>query len=136
MWGLIVSSSNFSYSTVSCHNYNRCLITFESSIQIREAFYVQHVNFVDKKYTWDDFSSTLFTPLCNFLIDLLSNFRFNFTNISCKKCHEALGSRIYDVDFVKSDSVNNFFSFLQLTLWALNKSSLGTNIVIVTAAGK
>jgi hypothetical protein len=50
------------------------------------------VNLIDEKNTWNDFSSAFFSPFGYFLVDLFSDFWFDFTNVSGKKSHETLSS--------------------------------------------
>ena len=58
------------------------------------------------------------------LIDLISNFLLNFTSITGEKGQETLGSGVDDVDFVKSDGVDNFLSLLEFTFGASDHLSL------------
>jgi hypothetical protein len=70
------------------------------------------MDFINEKYTRDYFSSSLFSPFSYLLIDLFSNFGLNFSNISSKKSKETLGSTVDNINFMESDSMNNFLSFL------------------------
>jgi len=92
------------------------------------------VNLIDKKNSWNYLSSAFFTPLSYFLIDLLSNFWLDFSNITCKKSQETLGSAIDNIYFMERYCMHDFLSFLELTLGALNKPCLGSNIIIITAS--
>ena len=78
----IVGSSDLGDTTVCCHDDNGCLVTFESSIKVREAFDIEHVHLIDEEHTWNDFSSAFFSPFGHFLIDLFSNFWFDLTNVT------------------------------------------------------
>jgi hypothetical protein len=50
------------------------------------------MHLINEEDTWNDFSSSFFSPFGDFLVDLFSDFRLDFTNISGKKCHETLSS--------------------------------------------
>ncbi len=91
---------------------------------------------INEEDTRDDLSTALFSPLSNFLVNLFTNFRFNFTNVTSEKSHETLGSRVDDIDFVKSDCVDNFLTLLELAFWALHEAGLRANIVEIRAARK
>lgn len=84
---------------------------------------------INEEDTGDDLSTALFSPFGNFLVNLFANLRFDFTNVTSEKSHEALGSRVDDIDFVEGDCVDNFFTLLELTFWALHEAGLRTNIV-------
>jgi hypothetical protein len=58
------------------------------------------MDLINEKNTRHNFSTALFSPLSNFLIDLLSDFGLDFTNITSKERKETLGSAIYDIDFM------------------------------------
>jgi len=94
------------------------------------------MDLIDEEDTWDDLSTAFFSPLGDLLVDLFSNFRLDFTDVTREKSHEALGSRIDDIDLMQCDSVDDFLSLLKFTLWALDESSLWSNIIVVTASGK
>lgn len=132
----IVCASDFSNTTVGCHDNNWSLVTFKRSIEEREALYIKHVDFIDEKHTRYDLSSSFFSPFSYFLINLFSDFRFNFTNITGKKGHETLCAGVNNINFMKGHRVNNFFSFLKFSFRTLYKSGLWTNVIIITAASK
>jgi hypothetical protein len=81
----VVCASNLSNTSVSSHNNNWGLIAFKSSVEEGEAFNIEHVDLIDEEDTRDDLSSAFFSPFSYFLVNLLSNFRFNFSNITCKE---------------------------------------------------
>lgn len=132
----VISSSNLGNTSVGSHDDNWSLIAFKSSVKIGEALDIKHVNFVDKEYTGYNLSSAFFAPLGNLLVDLLTDFRFNFTDIASKKSHEALSPGVDNVYFVECYCVDNFLSLLELAFRALDESSLGANVVVITASGK
>ena len=70
------------------------------------------MDFIDKQYSRHDFSAAFFSPFSNFLVDLLTNFWFNLTNVTCEKSHEALTAGVDNIDFVESDSVYYLFPLL------------------------
>jgi len=94
------------------------------------------MDLIDEEDTWHDLSTSFFSPLGDLLVDLFTNFRLDFTDITREKSHEALSSRINDIDLMKCDGVDDFFSLLKFTFWALDKSGLWSNIIIVTASGE
>lgn len=94
------------------------------------------MNFIDEQNSGDNFCFSFFSPFGNFLIDLISNFLFNFPSVSRKKGQKSLGSGIYNVDFVQSNSMNYFFSFFDFSFGTLNKSGLGTQSVVFRSSGK
>jgi len=130
--GQVIGSTDFGYTSVSGHNNNRSLIRFKSTIEEREAFNIKHVNLIDEKDTGYNLGSTFFPPFGYFLINLFSNFWFDLTNVSGEKSHETLGSGIDDINFVEGNGMNDLLSFLELTLGALDVSSLWALIVEVT----
>jgi hypothetical protein len=94
------------------------------------------VDLINEKDTWNDFSTAFLSPLSNFLINLFSNFRLDFTNISSKKSKETLSSAVNNIDFMEGNGMNNFFSLLKLSLGALDEASLGSNVIVITASCK
>jgi len=92
------------------------------------------VDLIDEQDTWNDLSSTFFSPFGNFLVDLFSNLWFDLTDITSEKGHETLSSRVDNINFVKGDSMNNFFSLLEFTFWALNVSGLWSRVIEITAS--
>ena len=90
------------------------------------------MDLINEKDTWHDLSSSLFSPLGNFLIDLLSDLWLDLSNISSEQGHKTLGSRVDNINLVKSDSMDNLLSLLKFSLWALHISGLRTRVVEVT----
>lgn len=127
----IVSSSNFGNTSVSSHDHDRRLITLKGSVEERETFNIEHMNFVNEKHSRYNFSSTFFSPFSNLLVNLLSNLGLNFSDISSEKGHESLRAGVDDIDFVKGHSVDDFLSLLEFTFGALDKASLRSNVIIV-----
>jgi len=94
------------------------------------------MDLIDEQDTWNDLSSAFFSPFSNFLINLFSDFWFNFTDITSEKSHETLSSGVDNINFVKSNSVNDFFSLLEFTFWALDVSSLWSGVIEITASSE
>jgi hypothetical protein len=94
------------------------------------------VDLINEEDTWHNFGTAFLSPLSNLLIDLFSNLRLDFTNISSKESKETLGSAVNNIDFVKSNGVDDFLSLLQFSLRALNEAGLGSNIIVITASSK
>lgn len=44
------------------------------------------MNFIDEEDTWYDFSTAFFSPFSYLLVNLLSDFWLDFTNISSEEC--------------------------------------------------
>ena len=128
---LVLSSANLCDSSVGCHDHNGGLVAFQRSIQEGEALDVQHVNFVDEKNTGHNLSPALFSPLSHFLVDLLSHFGLNFSNVTGEESHETLGARVNHIDFVQGNSVHHLLSLLKFAFGTLNKAGLRAHIVIV-----
>jgi len=82
------------------------------------------MHLVDEENTGHDLSAALLTPLRNLLVDLLSDFGLDLTDVTSKQSHEALLARVDDIDLVQSHSVDDFLALLQLALGALDKASL------------
>jgi len=131
MRGSIVGSTDLGDSSVSSHYHNRGLITFESSVKEREALDIKHMNLIDEKDTGHDFSAAFFTPFSNFLINLVANFGLNFSDITSKEGHETLTAGVDDINLMEGNSVDNFLTLLELSFGALNKASLGSNVIVV-----
>ena len=94
------------------------------------------MDLIDEENTRYDFSTAFLSPFSYLLVNLLSDFWLDLTNISSKECKESLSSAIDNIDFMQSNSVNYFLSLLQLSLWALNEPGLGSNIVVITASSE
>ena len=94
------------------------------------------MDLINEENTWYDLCSPFFSPLSNLLVNLFTNFWLDFTDVTREKSHEALSSRIDDIDLVKRDGMDDFLSLLKFTLWALDESCLWSNIIIVTASGE
>jgi len=88
----VVCTSDLCDSSVRCHDDDRSLVTFKCSVQEGEALDVKHVNLINEKNTWDDFSAALFSPFCDFLVNLFSYFGLNFTDVTSEECHKALSA--------------------------------------------
>jgi hypothetical protein len=58
------------------------------------------MHLIDEKNTRNNLSASLFAPFGNLLIDVLSNFRFDFTNVTSKKSQKSLGSAVNNVNFM------------------------------------
>jgi hypothetical protein len=58
------------------------------------------MDLIDEEYTWNDLSSSFFSPLSDFLVNLLSDLWLDFSNISSEKGQESLGSTVNNIDFV------------------------------------
>lgn len=94
------------------------------------------MDLIDEQDTGHDLSTALFSPLGDFLVDLLSNLGFDLTDITSEESHESLGARVDHINLVKGHGVDDFLSLLELTFGALDKASLGTNVVEVRASGE
>jgi hypothetical protein len=94
------------------------------------------VDLINEEDTWHNFCTAFLSPFSYLLIDLLSNLRLDFTNISSKESKETLSSAVNNIDFVQSNGVDDFLSLLKFTLRALNEAGLGSNIIVVTASSK
>ena len=75
-------------------------------------------------YTRHDFGFALFLPLGDFGVDLITHFAANLASVAREQSQEPLSPRIYHVDFVKRNSVDDFFAFLYFTFRTLNKFRL------------
>ena len=94
------------------------------------------MDLVDEEDTRDDLSTTFFAPFSYLLVYLLSHLRLDLTNITSKQSEESLSSAVNNVDFMKGHSVNDFLALLKFTFRALDKASLGTDVVVITAASE
>lgn len=136
VWAHVVGAADSSDTTVSCHDHDWCLVALKGSVKEGEALNVQHVDLIEEQDTWDDLGTSLFTPLGNLLIDLLTNLWLDLTDVTSKESHEALLSGVDDINFVEGNSVDDLLTLLQFTLWALNESGLGANVIVLRALGK
>jgi hypothetical protein len=94
------------------------------------------MDLINEQNSWHNLSSTFLSPFSNFLINLLSNLWLNFSNVSCKESQKSLSSGVDDIDFMKSNCMNNFLSLLEFSFWALHKAGLWSNVVVVSRAGE
>jgi len=131
---LVVGASDLGDTSVGGHHHDGGGVTFEGSVQERVALDIEHMHLIDEQNTWHDFCSSFLTPLGNLLVNLLSDLGLDFTNVSSEEGHESLSSRVDDVNFVKGDGMHDLLSLLELSLRALNVSSLRSGVVEVTAS--
>ena len=54
MRAFVLCASNLGNTTVGCNDKNGSHIRFQSSVEEREAFHIEHVNFVNEENTGDD----------------------------------------------------------------------------------
>ena len=136
MWGLVGGAPDLRDTSVGGHDHDRRLVALQCSIKEGEALDVEHVDLVDEENTRDDLGTALFAPLSDLLVNLFAHLGLDLTDITSEERHEALSARVNNIDLVKCHGVNDFLTLLKLTLWALNKSGLRTDIVEVRAAGE
>jgi len=91
---------------------------------------------INEENTWDDLSSSFFSPFGDLLVNLFSDFWLDLTNITSKEGHETLCSRVDDINLMKCYCVHDLFALLQLTLWALHIPCLWPCVIKVTAPGE
>ena len=89
------------------------------------------MDFIDEENTRHNVGFPFFPPLSNFFIDLLSHFLSDLAGGSRKQSQEALRTRVDDVDFVQSDSMDNLFAFFDLSLRTVDEACLRTHSVVV-----
>lgn len=94
------------------------------------------MNLIDEEHTGYDLGTALFAPLSNLLVDLLTDFGLDLTNITREKSHEALSARVNHINLMECHSVDDFLALLQLTFRALHEPGLGSNVVEVGASGE
>ena len=112
------------------------MVALKGSVKEGEAFDIEHVNLIDEEHTGYDLGTALFAPLSNLLVDLLTDFGLDLTNITREKSHEALSARVNHINLMECHSVDDFLALLQLTFRALHEPGLGSNVVEVGAAGE
>lgn len=136
MGALVVSTSNIGDSSVGGKNNNRGSVGFQGSIQEGETLHVEHMDFIDEKDTRDNICLAFFSPIGHFLVNLVSYFLFDFTGVTSKQSQKSLASRINNINFVETHSVNHFFSFLDFTFGALHVTGLRTHGIIISGSAK
>jgi hypothetical protein len=94
------------------------------------------MDLVNEEDTGHNFGTALFAPFSYLLVYLFSNLWLDFTNITGKQCEETLSSAVNNVDFMKSHCMDNLLSLLELTLRALHKACLWSNVVVVAASSE
>ena len=52
-------------------------------------------------YSWDNLRLSFLAPVGDFLVDLLSEFWFDFSGVSCEQGKESLRPTIDDIDFME-----------------------------------
>ena len=75
-------------------------------------------------YTRDDFCLALFSPFCDFGVNLVSKLGLNFASIPSEQSEEALSSTIDHVYLMKRHCMNDLFAFLDFAFGALYKFGL------------
>ena len=85
-----LGSPDLADTSVGREDNDWCEVALKRSVHVREAFNVEHVDLIDEEDTWDELGATLLSPLGNFLINLLTDLRLDFTNVSCEQTHESL----------------------------------------------
>mmetsp|Transcript_75 Transcript_75/g.104 ORF Transcript_75/g.104 Transcript_75/m.104 type:complete len:299 (-) Transcript_75:618-1514(-) len=123
-------------TTVGRQDDDRGQIGLQGSVHVSETLDVEHVDLIDEEHARHDLGATLLSPLGDLLVNLFSHFGLNLTDIASEERHEALSAGVDDIDFMEGHSVHDFLSLLQLALWALHESRLGTHVVKVGAAGE
>ena len=127
----VVGTTDVCDSSVCSQNYNRCSFTFKGSVEEGKAFHIKHVDLINKKDSRNNFSLTFLSPFCNLLINLFSNFLGNFTGSTWKQSQKSLGTRVNDINFMKTHSMNDFFSFFNLAFGTVHKSGLRSHSIII-----
>merc|ERR1740117_1527349 len=94
------------------------------------------MDFINEEHSGDDFGSAFFSPLGYFLVNLLSDFGLNFSDISCEESHESLGAGVDNVDLMEGDGMDDLLSLLEFTFRALDEASLGSNVIVVGRTGE
>lgn len=89
------------------------------------------MDLIDEKNTGNNFGTAFFAPFGDLLVNLFADLGLDFSDVTGEESHEALASRVDDIDFVEGDRVHNFLALLQFTFGALNETCLGANIIIV-----
>jgi len=134
--GVVGGAADAGVTTVRGHDDDGGEVALESAVDVGEAFDIEHVYFVDKENARYDFGFSFFLPLADFGVDLVADFRADFTRVARKEGEEALGAGVDDVDFVERDGVDDFFAFLELAVGALDEFGVGAHGVVVAGASE
>ena len=94
------------------------------------------MDLVDEKDSWDYFCFSLFSPFWDFLVNLLSYLLSNLSCGSWKQGQESLWSGVNDVDLMQRDSVDDFFSLLDLPFRTIYESGLRAHSIVLGGSGK
>ena len=78
MWRHHFGTSDLANTTVSSKDNDWCQVTFESSIHVCETLDVEHVNFIDEKNTWYEFSDTMVNVTIHNFVNLESKLLRDF----------------------------------------------------------
>jgi hypothetical protein len=63
MLPLVVGTSDIGDTSVGGKDNNGSCLTFESSVQEREAFHIEHMDLINEEHSRHDFGLALLTPL-------------------------------------------------------------------------
>lgn len=129
--GAVGGASDPRVAPVAGHDHDGGQFVFEGAVDVGEAFDVEHVDFVDEEDARHDFGFAFFFPFPDFGVDLVADLATDLTRVAREEGEESLCSGIYDVDFVQADCVDDFFSLLQFTIWALHKLGICPHCIVV-----
>lgn len=118
-----IGSSNCADTSISGQDDNGSESRFESPVEEGETFDIQHMNLIDEEHSRDKFSNTLVDVSVDNFVDFASEFLghfgfFRFHDLTHKthKIVSALRTSVGHIQIVKSDILNNFFLFVDISL--------------------
>lgn len=94
------------------------------------------MNFINEEHSRDYISLAFLSPFWHFFVNLFSNFMSDLSSCSRKEGQKALRTRVNDIDFMQSDSMNYLLSFFNLSFRTVHKSGLGSHGVIIWCSRK
>lgn len=134
--GAVVGAPDPRVASIARHDDDRSQLVLQGTVDVGEAFNVQHMDLIDEEDPWHNLRFPLLFPFANFGVDLVTDFAADFSRVSGEEGEESLRSGVDDVDFVETDRVNDFFPFLEFAVRTLHELGVCAHGIVVARSSK